>query len=353
MEDLIKIKGISKSFDEKNILQNISLNVKNNEVFSIFGKSGCGKTTLLKIISGIYQPDTGTIEFNSATDLNMNVRRLTATVWQSRALYSHLNVKSNINFGLRFLNISRQEKDDRLQEVVKLLDIENILNRSINKLSGGELQKVALARALIVKPLVILMDEPFTGIDSVFKDEFREELRKIFMEFECTFIIVSHDVNDVISLSDRILVLEQGIISQISTPDELIFNPKTIFIAQSFGNHNIFKGRIKKVESNNIAYVETNIGILVAQTTNCYKEGNEVYYAINPSKIKCNNEKTNSIVAQVVKVTKVYDGFIVVLIANNNRIVLKSNDSLEMNSIKYNNNISISWSMSDAVLLDN
>jgi len=290
----IEISNVSRSFSGKKILHDISFSVYKNEFFSIFGKSGCGKTTLLKLISNIYQPDIGGISIINDEKYNPKIRRPTATVWQSRALYPHLNVKANVEFGLKFLELTQHDKENRLDEITDLLQINNILHRSISNLSGGELQKVALARALIVKPEVLLLDEPFTGIDEFFKDELREELRNLFSKIDSTFIMVSHDVSDVTALSDRILVLEDGKVSQIGAPDELFNKPNSLFIAKSFGQFNVIPGVIIGKE-NNSTIIKTDLGLIHFFDNNDFSVGAKVFYLIKPSDIKLSDSANPSI----------------------------------------------------------
>ncbi len=363
MSKAIIINNLSFSVGKKTILEGINFSVQEGEAFSLFGASGCGKSTLLKIISGIIIPQSGEISvfgINPAQFNNEN--RTVATVWQSRALFPHLSVKENIWYGLKFKKKSESYKERKYEEIISLLKIEYLQNRDIKKLSGGEEQKIALARALVIEPKVLLLDEPFTGIDRLYKDKLREDLRELLQKVNCTFVFVSHDTDDIYSLSDRIAVIENHRITQIDSPTSLYNAPISKFIAESIGNFTIIPGRIAEVDvKKNIALVETALGIYSGLINKdiSFQKGEKVFYGIRPDSYAIGAEKkmlANALfMGKEVKgnacklLFKLGDGINVNLSFNNP----EAYDLIAKNVDNATNFIKLSWDPQDALVLKN
>lgn len=304
MSAAIIVDNIYHTIGRKKMLKNISFSVSEGEVFSLYGSSGCGKTTLLKMISGLITPDSGHISvFGIAPGRFTRHNRPVATVWQSRALFPHLTVKENIMYGLRFTNDLVKDKDKKYTNIINLLKIDYLQNRHIKKLSGGEEQKVALARALVIEPRILLLDEPFTGIDRLYKEKLKEDLRELLQQVHCTFIFVSHDTDDIYSLSNRIAVIEDHCIMQIDTPQALYSFPRSKFIAESIGNYTVIPGYVTEVDAyQNKASVKTSAGTYagVCDKTTTVKPGDKVSYAIRANACSINNDHSMSALAQLV-----------------------------------------------------
>ena len=250
MTDFLSFQDISKSFGNLKILDNISLTVKKGEIFSLLGPSGCGKTTLIRICAGFEQPDDGQVVLDGKdiTYLPPNKRQVN-TVFQSYALFPHLTVWDNIAFGLR---IAKQPKDKIKSEVGRYLEMIQMTEHAHKKpaqLSGGQKQRVAIARALINKPQVLLLDEPLAALDLKLRQRMLVELDTIHDEVGITFIFVTHDQGEAMSLSDRIAVVNHGKIEQIGTPAEIYEAPKNSFVAAFIGDTNFFDGVVKENKS--------------------------------------------------------------------------------------------------------
>lgn len=304
MSAAIIVDNISHSIGRKKMLKNISFSVNAGEVFSLYGSSGCGKTTLLKMISGLITPDCGAISvFGIEPRRFTRQNRPVATVWQSRALFPHLTVKENIMYGLQFTNDLVKEKEKKYTNIINLLKIDYLQNRQIKKLSGGEEQKVALARALVIEPRILLLDEPFTGIDRLYKEKLKEDLRELLQLVHCTFVFVSHDTDDIYSLSNKIAVIEDHSIMQIDTPQALYSFPRSKFIAESIGNYTVIPGYVTEVNADqNKASVRTQAGTYAGVTdkTTSVQPGDTVSYAIRASACSIKNDHSMSARAQLV-----------------------------------------------------
>ena len=240
---LIDLKDISKSFDGETVLSNINLTIYDNEFITLLGPSGCGKTTTLRIIGGFETPDSGTVYFDGQmiNDLPAYKRQVN-TVFQRYALFPHLNVFENIAFGLRVKKIPDKEIREQVKEMLALVNLKGFEKRNINTLSGGQQQRVAIARALINKPRVLLLDEPLAALDLKLRKDMQVELKNIQKKTGITFIYVTHDQEEALSMSDTIVVMANGSIQQIGTPEKIYNEPENAFVADFIGESNIVNG---------------------------------------------------------------------------------------------------------------
>ncbi len=229
VDSLLKLQNVSKQFDKKVVLTDINLEIKTGEIVSLLGPSGSGKTTLLNLILGLTQMDQGQIIFNDVdiTKTPMKNRGFNI-VFQDYALFPNLNSYENIVYGLR--NKKGLVSDQELQEYIDFLELKPHLNKKIGELSGGQKQRVALARTLVTKPKILLLDEPLSALDGVIKESIKERIKSIAREFKLTTIIVTHDPEEALTLSDKILIINEGKISQFGTPSEIINEPKNRFV---------------------------------------------------------------------------------------------------------------------------
>ena len=228
---MLKLQNIKKSFDGKEVLKDISIEVGDGEIVSILGPSGCGKTTLLNIILGLTNPDSGEINFNGEdiTKVPMEKRGFNI-VFQDYALFPNLNAYQNITYGLKNKpGISTQEEID---DFINLLGLKEHLNKKIEQLSGGQKQRVALARTLVMKPKILLLDEPLSALDGVIKEYIKERIKTIAKEFNLTIIIVTHDPEEALTLSDKVLIINHGKISQYGNPENIINEPGNNFVKE-------------------------------------------------------------------------------------------------------------------------
>lgn len=237
---MLELKNLKKSYGNNEVLKDISLKVQDGEIISVLGPSGCGKTTLLNTILGITDISGGQILFNSE-DISKKPmeQRGFNIVFQDYALFPNLNAYKNITYGLRN-NPSISTKEE-VEELINLLDLRPHLTKHIGELSGGQKQRVALARTLVVKPKLLLLDEPLSALDGVIKESIKERIKTIAREFRLTTIIVTHDPEEALTLSDRVLILNKGMISQYSSPSEIINYPKNSFVEEFILNQLIIK----------------------------------------------------------------------------------------------------------------
>lgn len=244
----VQLKNISKNFDKKEILKNISLDIRDGEFIVLVGASGCGKSTLLRMIAGLENVSSGNIVIGNNLVNNVAPKdRDIAMVFQSYALYPHLNVKENISLGLKVRGCAKCEIDRRVTRAAEILKLEEYLKRKPKELSGGQRQRVALARAIVREPKVFLMDEPLSNLDAKLRCEMRSEIKKLHNRLKTTFIYVTHDQTEALTMGDRIVVLNQGRIEQIDTPDNIYNNPANTFVATFMGTNpmNLAQGVIK------------------------------------------------------------------------------------------------------------
>ena len=242
-QNIIEIKGVSKVYGDNTVLDNLSLNIRKNEFLTLLGPSGCGKTTTLKIIAGFETADSGKVVFdgNDISDLPPYKRQLN-TVFQKYALFPHMNIYENIAFGLKIKKLPKEEIDKKVREMLKMVALEGFEKRSVESLSGGQQQRVAIARALVNEPQVLLLDEPLGALDLKLRKEMQLELKKIQKRLGITFIFVTHDQEEALTMSDTIVVMNKGVIQQMGSPEDIYNEPANAFVADFIGESNILSG---------------------------------------------------------------------------------------------------------------
>ena len=246
MKNVIELKNISVTFDEEKILDHIDLEIKDKEFVTLLGPSGCGKTTTLRVIAGFVSPNEGDVLFegNSIKDLPPHKRHVN-TIFQRYALFPHLNVYENIAFGLRVKKVPEKEIKTAVTEILKLVNLSGYEKRNISKLSGGQQPRVAIGRAIINRPKVLLLDEPLAALDLKLRKDMQVELKNIQKSLGITFIFVTHDQEEALAMSDTVVVMNEGIIQQIGTPQDIYNEPKNAFVADFIGESNILDGIMK------------------------------------------------------------------------------------------------------------
>ncbi|MBQ8908560.1 MAG: ABC transporter ATP-binding protein [Clostridia bacterium] len=243
MNKIIELRGISKSFDGELVLDNISLDIKDKEFVTLLGPSGCGKTTTLRLIGGFEKADEGEIFFDGKEISELPpYKRNVNTVFQKYALFPHLNVFENIAFGLRLARVPNDEVTARVHEMLALVSLKGFEKKNVNLLSGGQQQRVAIARALVNKPRVLLLDEPLGALDLKLRKDMQAELKKIQQATGITFIYVTHDQEEALSMSDTVVVMQNGKIQQIGSPTDIYNEPENAFVADFIGESNILDG---------------------------------------------------------------------------------------------------------------
>ncbi len=243
----ITLHNIVKTFGTTPALRDVSLRIEPGELFFLLGPSGCGKTTLLRHLAGFYTPDSGQVLFGDKDVTRVPPHeRNTAMMFQSYALWPHMNVAKNVAFGLEERKIDPFDIDERVAAALKLVQLEDFGQRKVTQLSGGQQQRVALARALVVRPDILLLDEPLSNLDTKLRLEMRQEIRRLVKEFGFTAVYVTHDQKEALSVADRLAVMDKGRILQVGAPDEMYRHPQSVFVATFMGEANLIQGEVER-----------------------------------------------------------------------------------------------------------
>ncbi len=265
-KELIHLSDISKSFDGQMVLDELNLKIHENEFVTLLGPSGCGKTTTLRILGGFAQPDTGKVIFDGQdiTKVPPNKRALN-TVFQKYALFTHMTIAENIAFGLKIRKKSKNYIDDKIRYALKLVNLEGYENRMPDSLSGGQQQRIAIARAIVNEPKVLLLDEPLGALDLKLRQEMQYELIRMKNELGITFVYVTHDQEEALTMSDTIVVMNQGYIQQIGSPESIYNEPENAFVADFIGDSNIIpavmiEDKLVRILDTRFACVDTGFG---------------------------------------------------------------------------------------------
>ncbi|MBQ8648923.1 MAG: ABC transporter ATP-binding protein [Clostridia bacterium] len=246
-ENIVELKNISVNFDGEQILNGLNLDIRDKEFITLLGPSGCGKTTTLRLIAGFLEPDSGDIMFEGKKINGVPAyKRQVNTIFQRYALFPHLNVYENVAFGLRIKKLKESEIKQKVTEMLALVNLSGFEKRHIDTLSGGQQQRVAIARAIANMPKVLLLDEPLAALDLKLRKDMQKELKKIQQQLGITFIFVTHDQEEALTMSDRVVVMDGGKIQQVGTPQDIYNEPENAFVADFIGESNIFDGIMKE-----------------------------------------------------------------------------------------------------------
>ena len=290
----LNLKNLQKSFGTNTVVHDFNLAVEKGEFVSFLGPSGCGKTTVLRMIAGFETPDRGMIEIDGkdVVDLKPNQRNI-GMVFQAYALFPNMTVAQNVAFGLRIAGKSKQERDATVKEMLSLIRLEHLADRYPYQMSGGQQQRVALARALATKPQVLLLDEPLSALDAKIRVSLREEIRAIQQKLGITTIFVTHDQEEALSISDRIVVMHEGKADQVGTPFEIYNQPSTRFVASFVGTLNMLEGHVENLSANQIN-LDGNL-ITLPQPITGVTDKAPVTLALRPEAIRLNNQKPKDV----------------------------------------------------------
>ena len=285
---IISFHDVSKSFGDVKAVNSANFEIERGEFFALLGPSGCGKTTLLRMVAGFEIPDSGEISIDnqlmSGTPPNL---RPVNMVFQNYAIFPHMDVRGNIAFGMRKSGLSKTELTRRIDETLELIKLQGYGKRRAEELSGGQRQRVALARALIKQPKVLLLDEPLGALDKKLREQMQIELRQLQKQVGITFLFVTHDQEEALTLSDRIAVMSDGHVMEIATPAQLYENPSSRFVADFIGSMNFFSGEVTKLENGILSISTDSIGEIDMPTSdNEYTTRSPVWVAIRPEKLK-------------------------------------------------------------------
>lgn len=359
--DFLIFENISKSYGSNKVIDNLSIAVQKGEIFSLLGPSGCGKTTLLRIAAGFEEPDSGRVilDGQDITNLPPNKRKLN-TVFQNYALFPHLTVKDNIAFGLKVSGFSKEKINDEVERYLDLIQMTDHASKKPSKLSGGQKQRVAIARALINKPDVLLLDEPLAALDLKLRQRMLVDLDWMHDEVGITFLYVTHDQSEAMSISDTIAVMNKGRIEQKGTSVEVYEAPRTSFVAAFIGDTNFFDGEVKSIDGDYCLLSVESFPDIRVYNDKAVKPGGKVYLSIRPEKIgishnKPSEEKINVLKGKVEEIiylgshTKYWisvNGFRISVIAVHNTFML------DIKEISFNDEVYIYWSLDSCYMLE-
>jgi iron(III) transport system ATP-binding protein len=295
------LKDLTKRFDDLAAVDNVSLEVEEGEFVTLLGPSGCGKTTTLRTIAGFCRPDEGEVYFNDRLMNNVPPnKRNTAMCFQSYALFPHMNVGENIAFGLKMRKVSSEEQKKRVEDALGMLSLAGLEKRKPGRLSGGQQQRVALARAIVTQPDILLFDEPLSNLDAKLRVQVRVEIREMQKRLGITSIYVTHDQDEALAISDRIVVMNQGRIEQVGDPHSIYLYPRTSFVAGFIGLANIFTGRVSDRKGDRIE-IEAPIGRVQARAgTLAVDPGAEVKFSFRPEDMSVYRQGTPNRIAGTV-----------------------------------------------------
>jgi ABC-type Fe3+/spermidine/putrescine transport system ATPase subunit len=349
----VVLEGLIRRFSDGTTVGPINLEIEDGELITLLGPSGSGKTTTLKMIAGFIELDEGNVLFDGTdvADVPPRLREI-GMVHQSIALFPNMTVYQNISFGPEMAGWSREQTVQRVEELADLLGIRHLLMRSIDEISGGEAQRVALARALAKEPKLLLLDEPLSALDPQLREKLQMEIRRIQRKVGITTIYVTHSQDEAFAISDRVAILQEGIILQIGTPEGLYDDPKTEFVARFLGSGNVFVGVI---ESSNGGQSIANVHGRRFRLRGVFKEGTEVRFSVKPEDIKVRlGHEPESIAAELLSVTPQVGSYRITLAIEGTSVVCVTHDEALVRSLRNapSDAVSFIFGPEDVVVLD-
>ena len=353
MENAIELININKQFQDFIAVKDINIQIKKGEFFSLLGPSGCGKTTTLRMIAGLENPTSGKILLEEKDVTNIPAyRRNINTVFQDYAIFPHMTLYDNIYFPLKMRGISRKEANQRIIRMLKIVNMEGLEKRFSSQISGGQRQRIALARALVNEPKALLLDEPLGALDFKLRVAMQTVLKDIQTNLGITFIYVTHDQTEAITMSDRIAVMRDGIAHQIGTPDEIYNKPKTAFVASFIGEMNFLDGKVLGIDGKKVKVKLGDFEVSCEKNDNDFKAGEEVLVCVRPEKVLNNPEKKqlNEIKCILSRVVFRGDDFEISARFNNQEIRSTVSAIEWSRSHKIGDTISMDWDFENSII---
>ena len=348
----VELSAVTKRFGEFVAVEDLSLDIYEGEFFSLLGPSGCGKTTTLRMIAGFEEPTEGGISVGGDPMRGVPpYRRPVNTVFQSYAIFPHLNVFDNVAFGLRRSGVKGQELHKRVTDACEMVQLSGFERRKPSMLSGGQQQRVALARALVNQPEVLLLDEPLGALDLKLRKEMQLYLKNLRHEVGITFIYVTHDQEEALTMSDRIAVINEGRVQQVADPPTLYERPENRFVADFIGQTNVFSGTVESVNNGRVT-LRTASGEKVEATAREVEVGEEAHAAVRPEKIRFGSEGDNTTTVRIQQI--VYLGVSTQYIAelpDGEKLVLYQQNSREVDDLEVGEEVPVSWDARNCLVL--
>jgi len=354
-EPLLRLQGIQKDFGEGPILKNLTLDVYPGEFLTLLGPSGCGKTTTLRIIAGLETPNAGQVLLDGE-DITAcpPEKRPVNTVFQNYALFPHMNVFQNIAYGLRIQKISKQEQRERVMAALSLVRLSGYEKRMPSQLSGGQRQRVAIARAVVLQPKILLLDEPLGALDLKLRQEMQKELKLLQQQLGITFIYITHDQEEALNMSSRIVIMREGEIEQAGTPADIYERPRTLFAADFIGQSNLIHATVKKIEEDQLTLDAHGVS-LAAVTTGEYRPaaGSKVVLCLRPQRIRYGTSVQHGMALKGVIVSKDYTGGMQhTQIRLSEKLTISAvGQSAEMDSYPVGSDVYVGWSIQHAPMV--
>lgn len=321
-KSIVSLMNVEKSFGSNRVVKNLNMEIKEGEFLTMLGPSGCGKTTTLRMIAGFEDTTSGVIKVEGQRVENQEpFERNVNTVFQNYALFPHMTVFENIAYGLKIKKIPKDEIKRRVTEMLEMVQLTGFEKRKPSEMSGGQKQRVAIARALINNPKVLLLDEPLGALDMKLRKQMQVELKRLQRKLKITFIYVTHDQEEALTMSDRIAIMSGGVLEQLGTPEEIYNTPKTKFVADFIGESNIMEGLVKKMTGKE-AVIATECGDVTALAEN-FGEDEFIYVCIRPENMKYSKEPIEGFTLQGVVKEHIFVGNIIktiVALPNGNEI---------------------------------
>lgn len=354
-QDMIILTDVRKQFGDFVAVADTNLRVKKGEFFTFLGSSGCGKTTTLRMIAGFEDPTQGSILIGGKHVEHLPPeKREVNTVFQNYALFPHLTVRQNIAFGLKLAKVKKKEIEQRVEEIIRLVKLEEHADKAPDQLSGGQKQRVAIARAIVNNPQVLLLDEPLGALDMKLRKEMQLELKELQQKLSITFLYVTHDQEEALTMSDRIAIMNKGVIEQVGTPFEIYEKPLTKFVAKFIGETNLFEDS-KIIDKNGTNYkVDIGEAEISAESTRQFNNGDLTHVSIRPENIKLSVEPIPGRESIPVTFDKmVYVGNIskFYCITNSGKRMIASEFSEDADSFRHGDKIYINWLPKRAVMI--
>ena len=355
-QPIVSMTNVEKWYGSNHVVKNCNLNIEEGEFLTLLGPSGCGKTTTLRMISGFELPSEGLVKVEGENvEKKEPYERSVNTVFQNYALFPNMNVFDNIAYGLRVKKVPKAEIKERVEKMLSLVQLEGFEKRRITQMSGGQKQRVAIARALINRPKVLLLDEPLGALDMKLRKQMQIELKRLQRKLEITFVYVTHDQEEALTMSDRIAVMSAGVIEQIASPKEIYLKPRTRFVANFIGESDLFDGIIR-AENNGVLSIGTEVGMVEGLSgqvsAGSIKVNDPVSVCVRPEHMRVSTERPDGFCVQAMVKDKIFVGNLIKEIA-----VLNNGNEIKINSINAadlpepGSHVYLSWDLKDAVVI--
>lgn len=348
---IVEIRNVEKTFEDNRVVKNLNLDIIEGEFLTLLGPSGCGKTTTLRMIAGFEGVTSGTILVEGENvESKRPYERNVNTVFQSYALFSHMNVYDNIAFGLVEKKVKKAEIKQRVDEMLMLVQLKGFEKRTPAQMSGGQKQRVAIARALVNRPKVLLLDEPLGALDLKLRKQMQVELKHLQKKLGITFVYVTHDQEEALTMSDRIAIMCNGVLEQIGSPSEIYEHPKSKFVADFIGESNILEAYIEEIQGDKLTAVLES-GTITAYAENIVPE-EMIYISVRPEKLRCCDVPVDGFTLKGTVKEHIYVGAIIkTIIEVSNGVELKMNTMSGMKLYEIGNLVYVYWEKGDAVVM--